>query len=137
MNPYGNPHRIFWRSMVKKVASDTLWTPASHVHMPDAEHTWGFSRLLCHCSDIFRQNSTRVKWVKISRCDKIWLREKYTALFSFTQWKNSLVSWQIQSPDSPAWHPDMALLCLLWYSISRGNSPVFLGSPLEATAELS
>lgn len=119
-------HRgFFWRSMVKKVASDTVWTPTSYVHMPDAEHTRGFSHLLCHCSDVFRQNLTWVKWVKMSRCNRIWLRKIYSTIQLHRVEEQPCQMTDSQSPVSPAWHPDVALLCLLWYYISRGNSSSF------------
>lgn len=48
--------------------------------------------------------------------------EKHIAPFSLTEWKNSSARWQMQSPDSPEWHPDVALL----YDItSIGENPLF------------
>lgn len=113
------------------------WMPTFYVHMPDAECTWGFSRLLCHCSDIFSHNFTPAKRVKKSRCNRIWLRKIHSTIQLHRLEEQPRQMTDSQSPDSPAWYPDMAVLCLLLPHQWKKTPSIFLGSSLEATAGLS
>lgn len=108
------------RAFLEEDGTEGVRTPTCYVHMPDAEHTWGFSHL-CHCSDIFRQNFIRVKMSQnVYRQQDLTqrIKKKTTLEFHSVEEQPHQVT-DSQPPVSPAWHPDTGSLCLFWYRINR------------------
>lgn len=111
MVPYVNPHRVFWRSVVKKVASDTECPPSMFTCQMQSVHGDSHISFVTAQTFLGRFLLQQNKWKSLGATG--FDSEKCISLFGFTEWKNSLIRWQVQSPDSPAWHAGTAVLCLL------------------------